>query len=51
MSPRCFYQIEAVRPLLWKPDNSGRAGVSSHVWDVEEIVGLLDGEPERRKEA
>jgi IS1 family transposase len=27
------------------------AGVANHVWDVEEIVGLLDGQPERRKEA
>jgi IS1 family transposase len=27
------------------------AGISRHVWDVEEIVGLLGGEPERRKEA
>lgn len=27
------------------------AGISDHVWDVEEIVGLLDWQPERRKEA
>ena len=27
------------------------AGVSDHVWDVEEIIGLLDTQPERRKEA
>lgn len=28
-----------------------QAGISNHVWDVEEIVGLLDTQPEGRKEA
>ena len=27
------------------------AGLSDHVWEVEEIIGLLDWQPERRKEA
>jgi len=27
------------------------AGISDHIWDVEEIVGLLDWQPERRKQA
>ncbi len=27
------------------------AGIADHVWDVEEIIGLLDWRPERRKEA
>ena len=26
-------------------------GISDHVWDIEEIIGLLDWQPERRKEA
>lgn len=28
-----------------------QAGVASHVWDIEEIVGLLDQQPERRESA
>ena len=28
-----------------------QAGVSDHVWDIEEIIGLMDGQPERRKQA
>jgi len=27
------------------------AGISDHVWDVAEIIGLLDWQPERRKQA
>lgn len=27
------------------------AGVSQHVWDIEEIVGLLDGQPKKEKSA
>jgi IS1 family transposase len=27
------------------------AGVADHVWDIEEIISLLDRQPERRKEA
>jgi hypothetical protein len=28
-----------------------QASVADHVWNMEEIIGLLDWQPERRREA